>query len=111
MGVFVKKGDQEEPGGSGGSGLYLDLEERYCAVCRRALLPWQESCPDDGGAALAISELPSAMPPPPAHLMGDEDEDGEDDGLVDGFDDEFDDPDQGETTDPDDPTSEHTTRD
>jgi hypothetical protein len=104
MGVFVKKGDQEEPGGSGGSGLHLDLEERYCAVCRRALLPWQESCPDDGGAALAISELPSAMPPPPAHLLGDEDGEDDEDG-------DFDDPDQGETTDPDDPTSEHTTRD
>jgi hypothetical protein len=94
MGVFVKKGDQEEPGGSGGSGLHLDLEERYCAVCRRALLPWQEACPDDGGAALTIQDLPAAMPPPPAHLLGDEDDD---DGV--------------EDHDPDDPTTEHLTAD
>ena len=72
MGVFTKKGDQEEPGGSGGSGLHLDLDERFCATCRRALQPWQDSCPDDGGPAVALSELPSPMPPPPAHLLEDE---------------------------------------
>ena len=101
MGVFVKKGDQEEPGGSGGSGLHLDLEERYCAVCRRALLPWQEACPDDGGAALTISDLPSPMPPPPAHLLGDEDEGSEDVERAD----------DGEDNDPNDPAVEHSTTD
>ena len=74
MGVFVRKGDQDEPGGSGGAGLHLDLEQRFCTVCRRAVLPWQDTCPDDGGTVALIQDLPSAMPRPPAHLLDDEDE-------------------------------------
>lgn len=74
MGVFVKKGDQDEPGGSGGSGLHLDLEQRFCTVCRRAVLPWQDACPDDGGSVALLEDLPSAMPRPPAHLLGDDDD-------------------------------------
>ena len=74
MGVFAKKGDFEEPGGSGGSGLHLDLDERYCVTCRRAVLPWETACPDDGSDVVALGELPSAMPAPPAHLLGDEDD-------------------------------------
>lgn len=70
MGVFAKKGDFEEPGG-GGAGLHLDLDERYCRTCRRALQPWQDTCPDDGGEAVALGELPSSIPPPPAHLLDD----------------------------------------
>jgi hypothetical protein len=73
MGVFAKKGDQEDPGGSGGgSGLHLDLDERFCVICRRALLPWQETCDRDGGNAVALADLPSSMPPPPSHLLGDD---------------------------------------
>lgn len=72
MGVFSKKGDVEEPGG-GGSGLHLDLDERFCLVCRRAVLPWETQCPDDGAQVVALTELPSAMPPPPAHLLADDD--------------------------------------
>lgn len=78
MGVFAKKGDHGEPGG-GGSGLHLDLDERFCVVCRRAVLPWEEACPDDGAAVVALGELPSAMPPPPAHLLADEDDDAPED--------------------------------
>ncbi|MPZ72418.1 MAG: hypothetical protein GEU74_04190 [Nitriliruptorales bacterium] len=73
MGVFAKRGDQEDPGGSGGSGLHLDLDERFCVTCRRALLPWQTHCPDDGGDAVSLQDLPASMPPPPAHLLDDED--------------------------------------
>ena len=73
MGVFAKKGNAEEPGG-GGSGLHLDLDERFCLTCRRAVLPWETACPDDGGAVVPLSELPSAMPRPPAHLLDDEDD-------------------------------------
>ena len=72
MGVFSKRNNAEEPGG-GGSGLHLDLDERYCVTCRRAVLPWQTECPDDGGAAVPLGELPSSMPRPPAHLLDDED--------------------------------------
>lgn len=75
MGVFAKKGDFEEPGG-GGPGLHLDLDERYCVTCRRAVLPWQTTCPDDGGEVAALGDLPSSIPPPPAHLLEDEDADG-----------------------------------
>jgi hypothetical protein len=73
MGVFGKKQELEEPGG-GGAGLHLDLDERFCVVCRRQLQSWQETCPDDGGRAVRRGELPSTMPPPPAHLLADDDE-------------------------------------
>ena len=80
MGVFSKKSDLEEPGGGGSSGLHMDLDERYCLNCRQRLQPWQDTCPDDGGPAVRMSELPSAMPPPPAHLLADEDDEDPDDG-------------------------------
>ncbi len=73
MGVFAKKGNAEEPGG-GGSGLHLDLDERYCVTCRRAVLPWQDTCPVDGGKAVALGELPPSMPAPPAHLLADDED-------------------------------------
>lgn len=71
MGVFSKRKDAEEPGG-GGAGLHLDLDERFCVTCRRALQPWQQQCPDDGGAAVRVEDLPDSMPPPPAHLLDDD---------------------------------------
>ncbi len=74
MGVFSKKSDISEPGG-GGSGLHLDLDERYCVVCRRSVMPWEARCPVDGGDVAALEQLPSAMPPPPAHLLADEEPD------------------------------------
>lgn len=55
------------------SGLVLDMEERACPVCRRALHPWEDACPDDGAAAVPRATLP-AMAQPPAHLL-DDDED------------------------------------
>ncbi len=73
MGVFSKKGDVEEPGG-GSSGLSLDLDQRYCVTCRRAVQPWETRCPGDGSEVVPLSELPSAMPPPPAHLLGDDED-------------------------------------
>ena len=74
MGVFSKKGDVEEPGGGGDAGLHLDLEERYCVTCRRAVLPWETECPVDASPVVTLDQLPSAMPPPPAHLLADEHE-------------------------------------
>lgn len=77
MGVFAKKGDAEEPGGGGTAGLHLDLEERYCTVCRRAVLPWETACPVDGGAVALLADLPSSVPPPPAHLLDEPAEDAD----------------------------------
>lgn len=68
-----RKKDDEDPGG--GSGLHLDLDERVCPECRRTLPPWQDRCPDDGAVGVAPTSLPSAIPPPPAHLLEDEPED------------------------------------
>ena len=72
MGVFAKKGDMDEPGGGGDAGLHLDLDLRYCVDCRRAVQPWETACPDDGGDVVALTELPSSIPPPPAHLLTDD---------------------------------------
>ena len=72
MGVFAKKGDFEEPGGGGNAGLHLDLDERYCVTCRRAVQPWETTCPIDGSEVVPLGELPSSIPPPPAHLLDDD---------------------------------------
>jgi len=55
-------------------GLLIALDERACATCRRPLHPWQDHCPDDGGEALAIADLPPSSRPP-AHLLADLDDD------------------------------------
>lgn len=68
MGVFGKRQDLDQPGG-GGSGLHLDLDSRYCRVCRRELLPWQATCDRDGGEAVPLAELPPSGPQPPPHLL------------------------------------------
>lgn len=53
----------------------MDLDERFCVTCRRAVLPWETTCPDDGSNVVPLTELPAAMPPPPAHLLGDPEDD------------------------------------
>lgn len=69
-------GDEAEP--DGGDSLDLDLELRACPVCRRELLPWQESCPDHDAEAVPRTELPpSDGPPVPDHLQPDPDPDGD----------------------------------
>lgn len=56
-----KRPDDDEPGG--GSGLHVDLEDRACAECRRALPSWVARCPDCGGEAVAVGELQPADDP------------------------------------------------
>lgn len=69
MGILSRKsGGGEEQGGGEDAGLRLDLDVRYCARCRRELLPWQPRCPDDGGDAVRASELPSREDTLLAHL-------------------------------------------
>ncbi|HUH06798.1 MAG TPA: hypothetical protein VML96_03225 [Egibacteraceae bacterium] len=74
MGIFAKDPSKEEqPGGS--SGLHLDLDELICPDCRRALLPWQRSCPDDGATAVPRAAVSRTdLPPPPPHLLEPDDE-------------------------------------
>lgn len=61
----------------GGHGLEIDLELRACAVCRRELLPWQETCPDDGGQPVLREQLPAPEDAILARLL---EEDTADDG-------------------------------
>lgn len=70
MPFFERRRPEEEQEGEA-TGLTLDLDERACPVCRRFLHPWQDTCPDDGAAAVARADLPG-MQPPPAHLLDDE---------------------------------------
>jgi len=41
------------------------------------VLPWQQTCPDDGSPAVALTELPASMPAPPAHLLAEENEEAD----------------------------------
>lgn len=76
MGIFAKRRDTEDPDGGGGSGLSMELEELACPTCRRRLLPWEATCPDDGAAAVKLTELAPRMAPPPAHLLDDDEPPG-----------------------------------
>lgn len=72
MGMFAKDPKKEEQPGVG-SGLRVDLEVKACPRCRRELHPWEPVCPDDGAEAVDRSALPRRdLPPPPAHLLDDE---------------------------------------
>lgn len=74
MSVFAKGPKQEEEPG-GGSGLGMDLELRACPQCRRELHPWESTCPVDGSPAVPRTSLRTEhLPPPPAHLLADEDD-------------------------------------
>jgi hypothetical protein len=66
-----KKGDEQQPGGSG---LMMDLGLTACPQCRREVPAWQEDCPDCGVPAVARASLQSIMPVIPAHLLLADDE-------------------------------------
>lgn len=74
---FVRRG-----GGGGGDEGGGDEEQgvsiRRCEVCRRELLPWQDTCPDDGGRAVAPQEVEPEHDALLARLLAEDDEaDGE----------------------------------
>ena len=55
---FVRRGGGGGGGDEGGGSDELQgMAHRRCEVCRRELLPWEDTCPDDGGAAVAPGEL------------------------------------------------------
>jgi hypothetical protein len=70
-----KKGDEQLPGGHG---LVVDLGLMACPSCRRELPDWEPICATCGERAVPRAELGPAAPPVPAHLLADEDEDGDD---------------------------------
>lgn len=73
MGIFSNDPKKEEQPGVG-SGLQVDLDVRACPRCRRELHPWEPVCPDDGAAAVDRTSLSRyGLPPPPAHLLDDDD--------------------------------------
>ena len=55
MGYLYEKDDEDD--------LNLDLDLKACSICRRELLPWQEQCPDDGGAPVPKGELNPTFDP------------------------------------------------
>jgi len=91
--------------GGGSDSLGLDDEYKRCETCRRELLPWQDTCPDDGGRAVSPGELAADHDPLLARLLAEDDADpgdtdGDDtaadgatvDGAADAADDEGDEP-------------------
>jgi len=64
--------------GGGSDSLGLDDEYKRCETCRRELLPWQDTCPDDGGRAVSPGELAADHDPLLARLLA-EDGDAEPD--------------------------------
>jgi hypothetical protein len=66
-----ERGDEQLPGGHG---LSVDLGLMACPSCRRELPDWEPVCATCGVAAVPRSQLPSAMPDIPAHLLADDDE-------------------------------------
>jgi len=71
MGILERKRNEEEPGGAGNA-LELDLDLRACPTCRRDLHPWERTCPVDGSEPVPRELVTGDFPPPPAHLLMDE---------------------------------------
>ena len=74
MGV-VRPGEEydREEQEQGGSGLHLDLDLVACPSCRRELPAFLDVCPDCDVPPVPRSQLPGVLPPPPAHLLADDD--------------------------------------
>ena len=80
---FVRRGGGGGGGGDEGGG---DEEQgvaiKRCEVCRRELLPWEDTCPDDGGRAIVPQQVEPEHDALLARLLADED--GQDDQDHDG---------------------------
>jgi predicted amidophosphoribosyltransferase len=73
MPMFTPREDPDQEHEQNLAGLQLDLEERVCPDCGRSLHPWEDHCPEDGAAAVPRYSQ-QTMPPPPAHLLDDDQE-------------------------------------
>lgn len=80
MGLIRRGGGGGDEDDGGGDSLGLGDDHRRCEVCRRELLPWQDTCPDDGGRGVAPGALGATHDPLLARLLA---EDAEDDGAED----------------------------
>lgn len=60
--------------GGGSDSLGLDDEYKRCETCRRELLPWQDTCPDDGGRAVSPGALAADHDPLLARLLAEDDD-------------------------------------
>ncbi len=72
---FVRRGgggggDDEGGGGDEEQGVSI----KRCEVCKRELLPWQDTCPDDGGRAVTPQEVEPEHDALLARLLADDDE-------------------------------------
>ncbi|MEX1178436.1 MAG: hypothetical protein WEB09_08230 [Nitriliruptor sp.] len=75
--IDPKKGDEDDGGGLGATGLHVDLDLKRCPTCRRELTPWEERCPDCGEAGVAASQIAPDTFALPGLLA--EDDDGSED--------------------------------
>ncbi len=55
--IDPKKGDEDDGGGLGASGLHIDLDLKRCPACRRELTPWEDRCPDCGEAGVRSDQI------------------------------------------------------
>lgn len=78
MGV-VRPGEEydrsQDGHGPAGSALHLDLGLVACPSCRRELPGFLDACPDCGDVPVPRAQLPSLLPPPPAHLLANPEDD------------------------------------
>ena len=81
---FVRRGGGGGGGGDEGGG---DEEQgvsiKRCEVCRRELLPWEDTCPDDGGRAVTPQEVEPEHDALLARLLAEDDEEDGDVGMED----------------------------
>ena len=80
MGLFRRGGGGGDEDDGGGDSLGLGDDHKRCEVCRRELLPWQDTCPDDGGRGVAPGELDAVHDPLLARLLAEDDAEADDDG-------------------------------
>jgi hypothetical protein len=67
----------EDDAGDPSTGLDLGDELLRCQVCRRELLPWETTCPDDGGPGVLPSQIAAATDPLLERLLAEEAGDAE----------------------------------
>lgn len=85
MGLIRRGGGGGDEDDGGGDSLGLGDDHKRCEVCRREMLPWQDTCPDDGGRGVAPGTLGATHDPLLARLLAeDEAEDEAAGGTADG---------------------------